>query len=131
VDTPAAFWGELFSAAALGRGARGVVVDGLIRDSVRIDELGFATYGVGHRPTDSLGRISIQATDTPIVCGGVDVRSGDLVVADADGVAVVPAELANKAVRAAMEKAQTEAQAKDLLRSGALLRDAWERFGVL
>jgi 4-hydroxy-4-methyl-2-oxoglutarate aldolase len=131
VDAPAAFWGELFSTAALARGARGLVVDGLIRDSARIDGVGFPAYGTGRRPTDSLGRISIDSTDQPITCGGVEVRRGDLIVCDVDGVTVVPSDVAEEAIRRALVKARTETQAKELLNSGAFLRDAWERFGVL
>ncbi|MCU1658785.1 MAG: proA 1 [Pseudonocardiales bacterium] len=131
VDGPAAFWGELFSTAAMARGARGVVIDGLIRDSGRIDEVGFPAYGVGRRPTDCLGRISIDTTDEPILCADVLVRSGDLIICDADGVTVVPSDVASEAVERALVKAQTESRAKELLNSGAFLRDAWERFGVL
>ncbi len=131
VDAPAAFWGELFSCAATGRGARGTVVDGLVRDVARIEPLGYPVWATGTRPTDSLGRISITATDQPVSCGDVAVASGDLVVADQDGITFVPGDIAHRVVEMAVEKASTESKAKELLLSGATLGQAWERFRVL
>ncbi len=128
---PAAAWGELFSTASKGRGARGAVIDGLIRDRRKIEELGFSVYGRGHRPTDSLGRVSIQEADTTIRLGGVEVRTGDLIVADEDGITVVPRERTEEAVERAVAKATTENKARDLLLAGGTLADVWERFRVL
>ena len=126
-----AVWGELFSTASKGRGARGAVIDGLIRDRRKIEELGFSVYGRGHRPTDSLGRVSIEEADTTIQLGGVEVRTGDLIVADEDGITVVPREHAEEAVERAVAKATTENKARDLLIAGGTLADVWERFRVL
>jgi regulator of RNase E activity RraA len=128
---PAAAWGELFSTAAKGRGARGAVIDGLIRDRRKIVELGFAIHGRGCRPTDSLGRVSIQEADTPIMLGGVAVRTGDLVVADEDGITVVPREHVLKVTELALAKATTENRARDLLLAGGTLAEVWEKFRVL
>jgi 4-hydroxy-4-methyl-2-oxoglutarate aldolase len=128
---PAAAWGELFSTAAKGRGARGAVIDGLIRDRRKIVELGFPIYGRGCRPTDSLGRVSLQQVDVPISVGGVAVSSGDLVVADEDGVTIVPRDHAERVVALAVAKATTENKARDLLLAGGTLADVWERFRVL
>jgi 4-hydroxy-4-methyl-2-oxoglutarate aldolase len=131
LGSPAAAWGELFSTASRGRGARGAVIDGLIRDHRKIVELGFPVFGRGHRPTDSLGRVSIHEADTPVSLGGVTVRTGDLIVADEDGVTVVPRERAEEVIRLAVEKATTENKARDLLLAGGTLADVWERFRVL
>ncbi len=130
-DEPAALWGELFSTAALGRGARGAVIDGLIRDRDRIATMSFPVFARGYRPTDSLGRVAITDTDGAITVGGVTARTGDLIVADADGVIVVPADAVAEAVPRALEKATTEDRARDLLLAGGLLADVWERFRVL
>ena len=128
---PVAAWGELFSTAAKGRGARGAIVDGLVRDRTKIEELGFPVFSRGCRPTDSLGRISLVETDMRIDLGGVALQTGDLVVADADGVTVVPRDVALEAIQRALEKVATENKARDLLLHGGLLADVWERFGVL
>jgi 4-hydroxy-4-methyl-2-oxoglutarate aldolase len=128
---PAAAWGELFSTAAVGRGARGAVIDGLVRDRRKITELGFPVFARGCRPTDSLGRVSIRDTDVPVEIGGVRVEPGDLVVADQDGITVVPRANAEHAIALALEKATTENKARDLLLQGGTLADVWERFRVL
>ena len=128
---PAAAWGELFSTAATGRGARGAVIDGLIRDRRKIAELGFPIYARGHRPTDSLGRVSIQQTDVVIRLGGVQIAPGDLIVADEDGITVVPRAHAAEATERAVIKATTENKARDLLLGGGTLAEVWERFRVL
>lgn len=131
VDAPSAFWGELFSTAARARGAAGVVVDGLVRDLARIEGMGFPVFARGARPTDSLGRISITRRDVTVEIAGVLVSPGDLVVADVDGVTVVPVEATVEVANRAIEKATTENKARVLLEGGALLGDAWDRFGVL
>lgn len=127
----AAFFGELFSVASQSRGAVGLVVDGLVRDRRAIAELGFPVYARGARPTDSLGRMSIDAIDGEIEIAGVAVRSGDLVVADLDGIVAIPREHAAEVLERALEKTRTENRARDLLARGATLADAWERFRVL
>ena len=109
VGAPSAFWGELFSTAARARGAAGVVVDGLVRDRARIEEMGFPVFARGTRPTDSLGSdLAISRRDVAIEIAGVLVSPGDLVVADVDGVTVVPAEATADVAARAIEKATTE-----------------------
>ncbi len=131
VGAEAAFWGELFSAAAMNRGTRGAVVDGLIRDQSRIDELDFPVWARGAQPADSLGRISLLRADQPLQVAGVEVASGDLVIADRDGVVFVPRARVAEVVPLAIAKAGTESQAKQLLRTGVTLAQAWETFHVL
>jgi 4-hydroxy-4-methyl-2-oxoglutarate aldolase len=131
VGGEAAFWGELFTSAAVGRGARGAVIDGYVRDQARFADLPFSVHAKGGRPTDSLGRISIAEVDQPITVGGAAVRTGDLVIADVDGVTFVPAELVVEAVDRAFAKATTESRAKQMLLRGSTLAAAWERFRVL
>jgi 4-hydroxy-4-methyl-2-oxoglutarate aldolase len=129
---PAAAWGELFSTAAFARGARGALIDGYARDLAKIDALDqFPVYARGARPTDSLGRVSIGAVDVPVCVYGLTVHSGDLVIADRDGVAIVPKANAHDIVARASEKAATENSARGLLLKGGYLRDVWETYRVL
>lgn len=130
-ERPAAAWGELFSTASVGRGARGAIIDGFVRDRAKIDALGFPVLGRGCRPTDSLGRVSIQAVDVEIRFGGVRVSTGDLVVADRDGVTIVPRAIVRDAVALAVEKAGLEDGARDLLLAGGRMADVWEKYRVL
>jgi 4-hydroxy-4-methyl-2-oxoglutarate aldolase len=108
-----------------------VVIDGLVRDQARIRELGFPVFARGARPTDSLGRISIAEHDVSMEVAGVTVSRGDLIVADVDGVTVVPVDAIEEVATRAIEKATTENKAREMLEGGALLRDAWDRFRVL
>ena len=83
-------WGELLSTASQIRGANGCVTDGLVRDLRQIKAMGFPVFHGGIGPLDSKGRGKMVEIDTPIVCGGVSVRSGDIVFGDIDGVIVIP-----------------------------------------
>jgi regulator of RNase E activity RraA len=127
----AAFWGELFSTAAMARGARGLVLDGYVRDRRKIDEIGFSVFATGSRPVDSMGRLTVHAHGIPIQCGGVVVKPGDLIFAEPDGVVVVPAEIEEAVISAALEKVEKEDNVRDELAKGASLAEAWKRHGVL
>lgn len=125
------FWGELFSAAALGRGAAGLVCDGPIRDTPGVEQLGFPAFAPGSRPIDFRARMEVTARDLPIECGGVTVSPGDLVLADDDGVVVVPQEVEAEVLERATEKAERESTVLGELLGGATLRDVWDRHRVL
>jgi regulator of RNase E activity RraA len=126
-----AFWGELFSAAAIGRGAAGVVCDSNLRDSPKVIALGFPAFGTGTRPIDFRARMEITGVGRPVVCGGVLVAPGELVLADDDGVVVVPAEVEHEVVNAANEKAARESLVLEELQAGATLDSVWARYRVL
>jgi regulator of RNase E activity RraA len=124
-------WGELLSTAARARGARGAVIDGLVRDVNKIEKLGFPVFASGIKPVDSKGRGLVTDYNVPVQCGGVVVRPGDLVFADYDGIVVIPAEVLPEAVRMATEKAAKENHSRAELLEGAYLRDVYQKFGVL
>src|ERR671919_1620343 len=67
-------WGELLSTAARARGARGAIVDGLVRDVRKIEELGFPVFAAGIKPVDSMGRGVVTAYNLPVECGEVIVH---------------------------------------------------------
>ena len=124
-------WGELLSTAALARGARGAVIDGLVRDVKKIEELGFPVFATGIKPVDSKGRGVVIDYNVPVECGGVMVSPGDLIFADYDGVVVVPARLAAEVVTRATDKAGRENRSRAELMEGAYLRDVYRKYGVL
>jgi 4-hydroxy-4-methyl-2-oxoglutarate aldolase len=126
-----AFWGELFSTAAIARGAAGLVCDGYIRDTPGIEELGFAAFAPGSRPIDMRARMEVTARGAAVECGGVAVAPGDLVLADDDGVVVVPQEVEADVLARATEKAERESTVRDELLAGATLREVWDRHRVL
>jgi 4-hydroxy-4-methyl-2-oxoglutarate aldolase len=124
-------WGELLSTAAVARGARGCVTDGLIRDTRKILELGFPVFAGGTKPVDSKGRGIVLSYNIPVDCGGVVVHPGDLVVGDIDGVIVVPETIIAETVHLATDKVRRENHSRKELMEGAYLRDVYEKFGVL
>lgn len=126
----AATWGELFSCAAIGRGARVAVSDGYVRDASLTAEIGFPVFARGCSPLDTLGRAAIRSIGEDVHCGGVAVTRGDYVVADGDGVIVVPAAAADDVVGIVQEKARLESGGRAELLSGASVREVWDRYGV-
>jgi 4-hydroxy-4-methyl-2-oxoglutarate aldolase len=130
-DARTAYWGELFSAAAKGHGAVGAVCDGPVRDVGKIRALGFDVFAPGSRPIDFRGRMRVVSTGETVRCGGVLVSPGDLVVADDDGVVVVPGAVEAEVLARAVARATAERSVLADLLGGASLREVWERWHVL
>lgn len=126
-----AYWGELFSAAATGRRAAGVVTDGYLRDLDRIRALDFPAFAAGTRPVDFRGRMRVVERAGRIEVGGVVLDAGDTIVADSDGVVAVPARAMAEVARIANDRALRESTVLAELLSGAGLREVWERHGIL
>ena len=124
-------WGELLSTASQARGAAGCITDGLVRDVKQIRAMQFPVFHGGIGPLDTKGRARMMERDTPVDCGGVRVRSRDIVFGDADGVVVIPSERAEEVIAAALEKAKGEDTTRDELRQGKLLAEVFARHGIL
>jgi len=124
-------WGELLSTAAKMRGANGAIIDGLVRDTKKIGELGFPVYCAGIKPVDSRGRGLVVDFDCPVEVGGVMVYPGDVIFADCDGVAVIPAIVFEQVVSNALAKVERENFTRKELLEGSLLRDVYDKYGVL
>ena len=92
-----AVWGGVLTVAAMARGARGAVVDGVVRDLDEIAALGFTVFARGTCPAGPHKGFR-GSVGVPVQCGGVIVEPGDIVVGDADGVTVVPAGRAGDAL---------------------------------
>jgi len=126
-----AFWGELFSAAALGHGAVGLVCDGAVRDTPKIIGLGFPVFARSRHPLDYRARMKIVASNAPVVLAGVSVYPGDLIFADDDGVVVIPQEVEEQVLAQARARASAESTVLSELLAGDNLRTVWERHGIL
>lgn len=124
-------WGELLSTAAKARGARGAVIDGLVRDVGKIEELGFPVFAAGIKPVDSMGRGIVTAYNVPVECGEVLVHPGDFVFGDRDGIVVVPREMVKQTLDLAADKVRREDHSRAELAKGAYLRDVFAKYGVL
>jgi 4-hydroxy-4-methyl-2-oxoglutarate aldolase len=125
------YWGELLATASRYRGARGIVVDGFTRDTLQLIEMEFPTFVAGISANDSLGRLDVDGVGGPIECGGVRVEQGDLVLADYDGVVVVPAAVADEVITLAEEKVAGENLVRSKLAEGMPVWDAFRTYGVI
>jgi 4-hydroxy-4-methyl-2-oxoglutarate aldolase len=130
-SSASAFWGELFSAAAIGRGAVGMVTDGNLRDSDKIVPLGFPAFARSRRPIDYKGRMRVAEVQQTVEIGGVVIAPGDLVGADDDGVVVIPAAVADRVLEVALARMSSESTVLRDLVAGATLREVWERYHIL
>ena len=107
-DQTAALMGTIMMTACKQLGLAGVVIDGAVRDSLEIDEMDFPVFCVGTNPNGPTKNVPGRIGH-PVSCGGVTVRSGDLVVADADGVVVLERESVEGLLPLARKKVADEA----------------------
>lgn len=124
-------WGELLSTAARARGARGAVVDGLVRDVTNIQKLDFPVFAAGIKPVDSKGRGVVIDYNVPVQCGGIVITPGDLIFADYDGIVAIPANIVEQTLAIATEKVSKENHSREALLKGAYLADVYAKYGVL
>ena len=124
-------WGELLSTAAGNRGAIGTIVDGAVRDVKKMTDMGFACFARGTCVYDSQNRQRVVDIDVPVEIDGVRFCPGDLVIADVDGVVVVPRAVEREAVAAAWTKVHAENVTRDAIKAGMKATDAYEKYGVL
>lgn len=82
--------GGLMGTAMAAREYAGAVIDGGVRDTAYLRKIGFPVYATGVVPSTSVGHYRFASSDKPVLCGGVTVAPGDIIVADQDGVVVVP-----------------------------------------
>lgn len=115
-------WGDLATRYALKKGLAGVVVQGCARDVDQVRALGFPVWSTHIHPIhpDKSGH---GLVNTPVVCEGVNVCPGDLIVADGDGVICVPRDDAARVIAAAHAKMRKEDDAIEAVRSGAAVWD--------
>ena len=87
--------------------------------------------GRRHQVLDTFARAAVVGIDVEARAGGVDVRPGDLVVGDIDGIVVVPQELVADVAEAVVTKHRLEGNAREDLLSGMSIREVWKKYGVL
>lgn len=124
-------WGELLSTAAQRNGARGIITDGAVRDIAQMDAAGFPVFARHLSPYDSFNRQKVVAYDVPVEIDGVRIEPGDLVIADRDGVVIVPAAVENDIIAAAIDKGRREDGFRAGVRGGMSLTAAYDHFKVL
>jgi regulator of RNase E activity RraA len=124
-------WGELLSTAAKNSGCVGAIVDGAVRDVQKMRAMKFAVFARGTSVYDSQDRQRVIAVDTDVEMEGVTFSAGDLVLADEDGVVVVPQAIEAAAISAAWSKVHAENVTRDAISDGMKATAAYKKYGVL
>jgi len=134
-ETETSVWGGLMANLCMQKGIAGAIVDGSIRDTDEIRDLGFpiASRGVVPRSTHSpySGRIDTLEINVPITCGGVVVNPGDIIIADEIGVTVVSKERAREVLLRAQALAEQEELTRKRIKEGKSLEELLKEFGRL
>lgn len=128
------FFGELIAIGMRERGCVGALVDGGVRDVAWLGRHGFPVYARYRTPIQSIGRWKVTGADVPVSLPGatvrrVEVRPGDLILADEDGALAIPAAVAERVLEQAEAIGRREAEIRTQIASGLSLSEALERFG--
>jgi regulator of RNase E activity RraA len=121
--------GNLMGTAATVRGMAGMVLDGAIRDIWDIRRMGLTVYARSATPRTAVGHYATVAKNVPVECAGVTVRPGDIIVADEDGVVVVPQERAEEVLKKAKEIDDRERGMFPFIKEHKSIQKAIEMFG--
>lgn len=125
-----AVWGGLMTAGAEVNGLAGAVLDGGVRDVTEIRrDSAFQVFARSVCPSTTVGRFKTLASNVPVICGGVNVNPGDLIVADPDGVVVVPSGHVDAVLKMATEIEVREAEQARLIRETKSLREGLAKYG--
>lgn len=127
-DSTLAHMGELSSETLHLRGVRGYIVDGGCRDTHFICKIGFPVFCRYFTPVDVVGRWKAEAFGEPVVIGGVIVRSGDYVLADFDGIVVIPASLIEDTITRTEEVMRTENKVRSAILHGVDPQEAYLQY---
>ncbi|MFN7877204.1 MAG: RraA family protein [Pirellula sp.] len=124
-------WGELLTTAALNRGCVGAIIDGAVRDVSKISDMNFPVWARGTCVYDSLNRQRVIDINIVVEIDHVRFTPGDLVIADRDGIVVVPQSVEDDTLRLALEKVHGENMVRDAIRQGMKATDAFQKYGIL
>ncbi|WEK49434.1 MAG: RraA family protein [Candidatus Kaistia colombiensis] len=128
-DRIVAHMGELSAETLKNKGVRGAIVDGFVRDTNFLLEMGFQTWCRGFTPRDIVGHWLPVATEVPIVIGGIDVRPGDYFLGDRDGLVRIPAEHLLEVVERAETAITTESLVRKAILAGTDPQQAYLKHG--
>lgn len=121
--------GGLMATAMRYRGLAGAVLDAGVRDVPQITRLQFPVYSRGIVPSTSVNHYKFKAANVPVLCAGVTVHPNDIIVADEDGVAVVPRAKAAEVLKKAQEMDETEHRMYPFIEKFKSISEAVAKFG--
>ena len=126
-----AVFGELFATAVEMRKGAGVLLDGYARDFKALNEMQFPLFYRGKNPKTSKGRCEINECQIPVQIDGVTICPGDLVFGDIDGVAIIPAAIADQVIDESIARIDKENAVRDGLKSGKSLEQVYTEIGAI
>lgn len=126
-----ALWGELMSTRAKMLGAVGAVVNGYSRDTKGILKMDFPTFSYGSYAQDQAPRGKVIEYRIPIKIEEVEIRPGDIIIGDIDGVCIVPGNAIREIFSLAIEKVRGEEMVKRKILEGMSAKQAFETYGIL
>jgi regulator of RNase E activity RraA len=121
--------GGLMSTAMKARGLAGAVIDASVRDTPQIAKIQFPVFSRGVAPSSTVNHYRFAGKNVPVKCAGVEVRAGDIVSADMDGVVVVPIEKAQEVLKRAQQLDDTEHSTLPFIEKYRSIREAVAKFG--
>jgi regulator of RNase E activity RraA len=121
--------GGLMGTAMFSRGFSGAVIDGGVRDLPQLKKIGFPVYATGPVPSTSVGHYRFFGMNIPIECDGVKVSPNDIVVADQDGVVVVPRDRAAEVLVLAQKLDNSEHSMYPFIEKFHSIEEAVKQFG--
>src|SRR5580704_5255376 len=128
-DHSLALMGELSAETLHFRGVKGYIVDGGCRDNAFIRKLGFPVFARFQTPRDIAGAWTLESLGEPIDMEGVPIRTGDFVLADIDGIVVIPAQQADAVITEVEKVMNTENAVRNAILRGVSPKDAYLRYG--